>query len=129
VEVLTDPPGVNVIIDGASSCTTPCSATLSNGRHTLAANMPGFGVARKIFYVPTDANIFIPMVKSQGVLLVSSEPSGARVSVDGKTMGSTPITLRLTPGAHRVSVWDGTRWRDESVQVSADEVHTRVFRF
>ena len=129
VQLITDPPGVNITVDGSRSCVTPCAVALAGGRHTLAANMPGFGVARKIFYVPADKSILVPMVKSQGVMLVSSEPSGASVNVDGKTAGTTPITLRLTPGAHRVSVWDGTRWHDESIQVSADEVHTRLFRF
>lgn len=129
VEMITDPPGVAIRVDGTSSCVTPCSLTLANGRHTLVANMQGFGVSRKIFYLPADKNILVPMVKSQGVLLVSSEPSGARVSVDGQTAGATPVTLRLTPGTHHISVWDGARWHDESVQVGADEVHTRLFRF
>jgi hypothetical protein len=91
--------------------------------------MPGFGTARKIFYVPQDLSIILPMVKSLGVLVVSSEPSGATVNVDGQPAGRSPITLRLAPGTHRVGVWDGTRWHDETVLVTTDEVHTSIFRF
>ncbi len=129
VQLLTDPPGANVIVDGTQPCVTPCSITLPAGRHTLAATMPGFGTARKIFNVPQDLSIILPMVKSLGVLLVSSEPSAATVNVDGQPAGRTPLTLRLAPGTHRVSVWDGTRWHDETVLVTADEVHTSIFRF
>jgi hypothetical protein len=129
VQLLTDPPGANVTVDGSQSCITPCSFTLNHGRHTLAASLPGFGVARKIFNVPQDLNIILPLAKSVGVLLVSSEPSGAAVNVDGQTAGKTPLTLRLSPGIHRIGVWDGSRWHEESLQVTSDEVHTRLFRF
>jgi serine/threonine-protein kinase len=129
VQLLTDPPGANVTVDGSQSCTTPCSFTLPRGRHTLAASLPGFAVARKIFNVPQDLSIILPLAKSVGVLLISSEPSGAAVNVDGQSSGTTPLTLRLSPGVHRIGVWDGTRWREESVLVSSDEVHTRLFRF
>jgi serine/threonine-protein kinase len=129
VQLLTDPPGALITVDGSQSCTTPCSFTLTHGRHTLAATLPGFGIARKIFNVPQELSLILPLTKSVGVLLVSSEPSGARVNVDGQSAGTTPVTLRLTPGVHRLSVWDGSRWRDETVQVTSDEVHTRLFRF
>lgn len=129
VVVSSEPPGASVTFDGISSCTTPCSVTLANGRHTLTASLNGFSLARRIFYVPADTSLLVSLVKSVGILVVSSEPSGASVTVDGRTAGTTPLTLRLSPGQHRVSVWDGTRWHDESVQVTGDEVHTRLFRF
>ena len=129
VDFTTDPPNVSIVVDGAISCQTPCSFPLASGRHTLTANLFGFGVARRIFNVPQDTNVFIPMLKSVGVLLITSNLPSARVSVDGSESGTTPVTLRLSPGVHRVSVFDGARWHDETVQVTADEVHTREFRF
>lgn len=129
VQLASEPPGANVLVDGRNSCTAPCSLSLTAGRHTLLANLDGFATARRIFYIPVDKNIFVMLPKSEGVLLVSSEPTGATVNVDGKSAGTTPVTLRLAAGAHRVSVWDGNRWHDESIQISSDEVHTRVFRF
>lgn len=129
VQVLTDPPGASVTVDARNSCRTPCLIQLASGRHTLAANLDGFATSRKIFHVPEDVSVFVPMTRSLGVLMVSSDPSGANVDVDGKAAGTTPVTLRLPPGAHRVSVWDGERWHDDSIVVAADEVHTRAFRF
>jgi hypothetical protein len=129
VQISTDPPGANVVVDGMSSCASPCSVTLAGGRHTLAATMDGYVTARKIFSVPGDSSILMILQKSVGVLLVSSEPSGASVNVDGRVVGTTPLTLRLSPGTHRVGVWDGSHWRDQSIQIAADEVDTRMFRF
>jgi PEGA domain-containing protein len=37
-------------------------------------------------------------------VVVKSTPDGADVMVDGKYMGSTPSTLKLTPGDHTISV-------------------------
>jgi tRNA A-37 threonylcarbamoyl transferase component Bud32 len=125
----SDPLGANVMVDGMNSCLAPCSITLANGRHTLAATLDGYTTARKIFSVPADASVFLEMARSVGVLLVSSEPPGASVNVDGSMAGTTPLTLRLSPGLHQVSVWDGRRWHGQSVLITADAVHTRLFRF
>jgi hypothetical protein len=44
-------------------------------------------------------------VDTKPTLTVTSDPSGANVSVDGQAYGRTPLTLReLTPGAHSVTV-------------------------
>jgi serine/threonine protein kinase len=129
VQLLTDPPGADVVLDGANSCLTPCSVNLPAGRHTLAASMNGFATFRKIFYVPADTNIFLALEKKVGVLLVSSEPPNATVNVDGNVMGKTPLTLRLSPGIHRVAVWDGSHWQQQTLQITADSMDTRIFRF
>lgn len=129
VQLNSDPPGAAVTVDSVSSCITPCSLSLAGGRHTLAARVDGYEIERKIFYVPADTSIFLPMAKSEGVVLVSSEPAGASVAVDGKAAGTTPVKLVLSAGTHRLSVWDGARWHDQTIQVSSDQVDTRMFRF
>jgi hypothetical protein len=129
IQVLTDPPGANVVVDGSQSCVSPCSVALGSGRHTLTAGLDGYGTSRRIFHLPGDASIFIPMTRSLGVLVISSHPAGANVQVDGKSAGNTPLTLRLPPGLHRVSVWDGARWREQNVEVEGDGVDSRTFVF
>lgn len=41
---------------------------------------------------------------AQGMLVLSSHPSGAQVTVDGQPAGATPLALRLPAGAHAVVV-------------------------
>ncbi len=129
VQINSDPPGATIMLDGISSCVTPCSVPLPGGRHTLTATMDGFGIARRIFNVPADNSVFIPMVKSEGVLVLSSNPPGAEVNVDGRDAGRTPLTLHLSAGTHNVNVWDGSKWRNQTVEVSSDTVSTRTVVF
>ena len=37
-------------------------------------------------------------------IVVKSAPEGAEISIDGKFVGSTPSTLRLTPGEHNIVI-------------------------
>src|SRR6266481_5060726 len=40
----------------------------------------------------------------EATLAVNSSPDAADITVDGKFVGSTPSTLRLTPGDHAISI-------------------------
>lgn len=46
--------------------------------------------------------------KRPSTLTVSSTPSGAQVSVDGKNVGRTPLSISVAPGAHAVTVTPAT---------------------
>jgi predicted Ser/Thr protein kinase len=129
VELVTDPPGGKVVVDSRRSCVSPCSIPLTSGRHTLTAELSGYTLAQKIIQVPEDVNVFLPLVRSVGVLLVSSEPSGSQVAVDGKKYGPTPVTLHLTAGAHHLTISDGDRRHDETIEIDGEGVHTRTFRW
>lgn len=39
-----------------------------------------------------------------GKLLVTSDPAGANVNIDGNSIGSTPLTLVASPGDHNVAL-------------------------
>jgi serine/threonine-protein kinase len=129
VDFSTDPPGATVRVDGASACAAPCSLNLPGGRHTLTAALSGYGVARKIFQVPSDTNVFIPLAKSMGTLLVTSEPSGIRISVDGADYGRTPRTLQLSVGSHRLTLSDRSRRHEETIEIDPDVMLARSFRW
>ncbi len=131
VELLTDPPGAKVTVDGnsADSCTAPCTLSLGNGRHTLTAEANGYTVARRIFNVPQDSSLYIPLARSEGVLLVTSEPSGSIVIVDGKNYGRTPVTLHLSPGVHRLIVATGTTRHEEAVVVEPGGFEVKSYRW
>lgn len=44
------------------------------------------------------------MIYSQGSLVVDSMPSGATVLLDGKFIGSSPLTLDLQPGSYKIEI-------------------------
>jgi PEGA domain len=57
-------------------------------------------------------------VASTGVLEVRSEPSRARVTIDGRDRGSTPLTLRdVAPGNYEVVLERAGRKSTQMVRV------------
>jgi hypothetical protein len=106
--VSTNPAGVPVVIDGEPRGVTPLTLELAPGRHELRLAANG-GNARVIPLTITaggtvSQSIELPTAGPQtGQLTVRTEPSGARVTVDGMAQGQAPLTLEgLTPGNHTV---------------------------
>lgn len=67
-------------------------------------------------------------VEAKPTLTVTSDPSGANVTVDGQSYGRTPLTLRdLTPGAHQVVVsMSGRQTIQRNVELRAGGSHDVV---
>lgn len=130
VELLTEPPGARVVIDGRAdlACDTPCTLSLHGGRHTLSAELSGYSIARRIFSVPSDTSLLMNMNKSLGVLLVTSFPRTAcKVFVDGRPSGETPATLHLTAGTHQVGVAGLAAQQEQTIEVQTDGFDMRRF--
>jgi serine/threonine-protein kinase len=127
-ELLTDPAGAHVVIDGGVACTSPCTLSLPPGRHTLTVQAPGYELARRIFNVPGDASLYVPLVHDTGALLVTSVPIGADVLVDGQVAGRTPVTLHLSLGTHRITWIQGGNQHQETVEIQSG-IQARGYRF
>jgi serine/threonine protein kinase len=131
VELLSEPPGANIVVDGnpALACRAPCNISLSGGRHTLSANLAGYTLAQRIFNVPESTSVFVTMPRLTGALVVTSNPGAATILVDGKDYGLTPATLHLPPGQHRVTLMNGSQRHDETVTVVADGIQATGYSF
>src|SRR5262245_37978681 len=107
VTVNTEPAGAVVVIDGEAHGSTPVSATLKTGTHTIELSKDG---VRRTMTVNVTANQqlsqFVEMPKATagtGDLQVRTDPPGAKVVVDGQARGTSPVTVQgLTPGNHVV---------------------------
>lgn len=130
IELLTEPPGAKIVVDSRpdASCTAPCTMSLPNGRHTLTAELNSYNIARRIFTIPGEDSLFIPMSRSTGVLFVNSTPPNATIYVDDVPYGRTPATLHLPPGAHHIVVASGSIQRDDTIVVQTDAFEARTFR-
>ena len=105
----TNPPGAKLFVDGVERGITPLSVSLKAGAHALEVR--GDGPPRVMPIAMTagaqvSQYIELPKVASTaGQLQVRTEPSGARVSIDGVPRGVSPVTVPdLTPGEHAVSL-------------------------
>ena len=54
-----------------------------------------------------------------GSVSITSEPSGAQVSIDGDHRGNTPLTVTLLAGSHRVDLKAGEKVRTHTLNVGA----------
>jgi hypothetical protein len=106
----TNPPGAQVTIDGQSRGLTPVSVSLPPGAHTVVVQ--GHGEPRTIpvtIAAGTSSVQYLelptkPSVET-GELQVSTEPTGARVVIDGQLRGNTPLAVGdLTAGQHAITL-------------------------
>ena len=83
-------------------------AALPIGRHEIELRLPCYDPARLTFDAdaPQDYTArFVKLHESVGTLNVSSNPSNARVYLDGEFRGNTPVSLdRICSGEHRLEV-------------------------
>ena len=132
VQLLTDPPGALITVDGdsARTCTAPCILNLTNGRHTLNTELAGYRPHPKIVNVPADADIFLKLSASAGSLSITSNPAGATIQINGESRPQkTPATLVLAPGEYRVKVIREGVPVEFPVQIKDGEFHTRNVNF
>jgi hypothetical protein len=117
--VQSRPDGAKVTIDDEDRGVTPLTVRVSPGTHVLQLRV-GATEPRVIPLmiragVQTAQYVELHGVSTTGVLEVRSEPSAARVTIDGKARGSTPLTLRdVTPGDYQV-VLERAGWKSTQV--------------
>jgi serine/threonine protein kinase len=105
----TNPPGVAVVLDGKRSGQTPVTLEVAAGSHvlTLLTEPSARTIPITIAAGATVSQyVEVPKVVAEtGQLQIRTEPSGARVVVDGTPRGSAPVTVEnLMPGSHTVDV-------------------------
>jgi serine/threonine-protein kinase len=128
VSVKTSAPGAQVVVDRNPrwSCVAPCSIEVPRGRHVAVASLAGYRSYPKIFEADSDAaEVDIQMRAITGTLLISSEPTGADVFVDGRKVdGATNLQYDAGPGYHVVSVRkQGAGTAERSIRVQEGGLH------
>jgi hypothetical protein len=108
VAVTTEPPGAQVDIDGVARGQSPLRLALAAGAHTLVIRANGESRTIPInITAGSEVSQYLDMPKAGanlGQLHVRTDPPGARVSIDGTPVGTTPMTIiELIPGDHTVT--------------------------
>ena len=109
VGIVTTPAGALAAIDGRSSasCHTPCTLTVAPGRHFIEVTQPGYQTVHREITVTDGPQDVAPIVLQPytATLLLSSEPRGATITVNGKPYEkTTPAQLTLPPGTYTITV-------------------------
>jgi hypothetical protein len=115
----------NVYLDGERTGMTPRSLrNVPLGQHTVRVTSPGYVpqeqtvvltaeeptagmkfTLRRADAAPATGALKVPAVRSVLTVLVESTPPGARIFIDGRDLGPTPLTVRqLRPGTHTLEL-------------------------
>jgi hypothetical protein len=130
--VNSEPAGAEVRVDGVLRGLTPLTLSLPPGTHSLQLNRAG--ITRSIpvaVKAGSEATHYVDLqtlpVADVGQLLVTTEPAGAHVSVDGQPRGVTPVSLGdVAPGQHAVSIKSDKGTVQRSVTVERGQTASLV---
>jgi hypothetical protein len=101
VSFSSEPPGARVRVDGAVVGSTPLTLDLTSGQRRVEMALEGYRSETRLVPVAVDRPLAVPLVRLEplpGRLSLTSEPTGAAVSVNGQFRGETPLELDLPAG-------------------------------
>jgi hypothetical protein len=111
VVVSTEPPGAIIEIDGRARGTTGGGPLAVDGLeagtgHRVLARLDGHAEAQALIEVSRGerSEIKLTLVPRSATVLLESAPPGARVSLDGRALGVTPLSLTDLPPGHEVDL-------------------------
>lgn len=108
-------PGEQVFVDGKPVGVTPIRVGVASATHSIRIQPPAVaGSGGAAGADPT----------TKGTVEITSEPSGARISVDGAAAGLAPLSVPMSPGAHEITVSNGTSSITRTVSVTAGKTAT-----
>ena len=125
--VETDPPGVEILIDGKSYGPSPVHATLDPGNHTFEVKQQGVAPYGNTFSIKSGEVLIKKLIlgapAGTGTVQVRTIPPGATVEADGAVVGGfTPTSFRLSVGSHTLNIsLSGYQSAEQQVAVSASE--------
>jgi serine/threonine protein kinase len=123
VTVVSSPKGAIATLDGQAdtACSTPCTLEVAPGHHSLELSKSGYDLERRDLDVGSSAVEFpaVVMRAVEGTLMLSSDPPGAAVLVNGKRQAQvTPAQIQLAPGSYSVTVeWKDGKQATRTVQI------------
>jgi hypothetical protein len=99
--------GARVSLDGAASAEAPLIGEVKPGRHRVRVVAPGFFDEQRDVVAVEGGLVALDLsLRERPAQLGLAAPADARVFVDGRPAGTTPLArpLELAPGRHLVSV-------------------------
>lgn len=108
-----------VTIDGTEMGATPWEGDLLAGKHTIDVTAPGY-VAQKTtrefaYKEKSDIELKLEKEKHEGLLVIDTIDPTAKISIDGKIVGTGSFKGAVTSGGHQISVSDDgyKPWKSE----------------
>ena len=127
IMVISSPGGAIATLDrqADTACTTPCSMEAAPGHHTIGIAKQGYDAENRDVEVSSSL-VELPAVvlrAVQGTLMLTSQPEGAAVLVNGKRYTqATPAQINLAPGTYSITV----EWKDGKQSTRTVEIRNGI---
>lgn len=109
IRFATDPPGADVLVDGAVIGQTPLTASLLQGERQVTLKRSGYKAVEETLTIVAgedEDRAVVPLEAADGLVFIRSAPSGANVTVNGEFRGQTPLEVSLEPDQrHELSLF------------------------
>ena len=103
----SDPMGAELRVDGNRVGITPRGIELTEGRHTVAFELPRHELREESISVSEPVVVLGKLTPLFGWISVVTDPPGLEIWIDGQSVGISPIRrYEADPGAHEVQVRD-----------------------
>jgi len=105
--ISSQPKGAQLWINAKKYLPTPLTKKMPAGLYKITASLEGYVKQEKTVVVKHGEKTQVSLTMKEpppGSLIITSQPVGARVWIDGKEVGVTPLTKPAEPGFHKVAV-------------------------
>ena len=131
VWVSTNPPGAKAVLDDdlSQACRTPCMVHATTGIHNLSISQAGYENEYREIRIGDTAQDIPPITlrKPSGTLMLTTNPPGASVRVNGKAIPQiTPAEITLPPGTYSITVEKGGLSQTQRVEIQQSPVYLRI---
>jgi len=118
VTIETTPPGALLYINGKHQGTTPQKVSLKYGDHKIKVVNRTKVVEETINIKQGGQNKWRFDVVDGKEISISSRPSGAKLSIDGREIGTTPQNIYLTFGSHEIKFEYNGKKKSRNINVT-----------
>jgi hypothetical protein len=127
VSIISFPEGVEMLLDGKPQGVTPLDVTVTAGTHSFEFRSR---VRRRVIPMTLNPGEYMTQIvdlreaEKMGLLEVRSEATGARVIIDGRLRGISPLWMDLRAGTYTVLVTNGSESVQQRVTINPGRVVT-----
>jgi len=122
LEIVTEPWESSIELNGKSYGKTPVTIEdLLIGEYDLKIEKEGYKTITQTVEIKEDEQIVINEELISGKdITITSNPGNGRVRIDGKEIGTTPLTARVSYGKHDIEVEKGEYIAKDKIEVRQD---------
>lgn len=99
LRVLANPADTEISVNGETKGTTPLTMTLKSGQYLIQADKMGYKSIRQTINLAPEQRktCDLRLHPVNGLVLIHSNPTGAEITIDGASRGTTPLFLSDLP--------------------------------